>query len=103
MTVPQVLDQPTTFPVICLSFVPVDGNGGLRGFADFQVPRWRLRLIGCAAFHNANGSSIALPGRPKGDGFAPTVAFDDPRTHAGFVRAAIAALDAYRPDWRGRP
>ncbi|MGZ2372516.1 MULTISPECIES: hypothetical protein [Sinorhizobium] len=94
----------TAPPVVILAWHAVpDPQGSLRGYVDLQIPRWRLRLMSCAAFSNGENEWIALPSRPTGkDGkWVPLVAFDDQQTAQAFGRAAIAALDGYAPRWRG--
>lgn len=99
--------------VVILAWHPIqDPQGALRGYFDAQIPRWRLRLMSCAAFFNDKNEWIGLPSKPefrdgqivRKDGktvYQPLVAFDDPQTAAAFGRATIAALDGYAPRWRG--
>ncbi|RVP64648.1 hypothetical protein CN071_18995 [Sinorhizobium meliloti] len=91
-------------PVQCIGFRAVRADGALRGFATFHVPRWRLQLHDCACFVGPSGEWISLPSKSRkdGGGYEPAASFDDTQTARDFSRAAIAALDAYRPDWRGR-
>ncbi|WEJ16704.1 hypothetical protein [Sinorhizobium prairiense] len=93
-------------PIVCIGFLSARGDGPLRGHGTFHIPRWRLRLHDCACFSGPSGDWIALPSKPRRtegkDGFTPCVSFDDADTARDFGRAALAALDAYRPDWRGR-
>lgn len=96
-------------PVVCIGFLAVRGDSALRGYGTFHIPKWRLRLHDCACFSGPSGDWIALPSKPRkgaegahGNQFTPCVSFDDTDTSRDFGRAALAALDAYRPDWRGR-
>lgn len=92
-------------------------GSALRGHATLHLPRIRLKLLGCACFHNeATGEDRVLPpSRPLLDGegrirrdangralYAPVLEWDGRDLQVAFSWAAVAALDRYEPNWRGR-
>ncbi|TIL49092.1 hypothetical protein [Mesorhizobium sp.] len=100
--------------VLSWQAVRSDWPSVLRGHVGLHIPKWRMRLHGCAAFfRSTSGDSwISPPSKPvlehdvvKKDAagkvtFIGMVEFDDRNTLAAFSRAAVAALDRYAPDWR---
>ena len=104
--------------VAVLSWEPVrsDNPSVLKGHCSLHVPKWRLRLYGCAAFYSTtSGDSWVLPpskavigrdGQVKKDAagkavFVPMLELDDRASTAAFSRAAVRALDIYTDGtWR---
>ena len=68
--VPVVIERRTAGAggIAVIAFNHVDGPNTLKGFADLHVPAWRLRILGCPAHANINGSRwVGLPGKPMTD------------------------------------
>ena len=92
--------------ITCIAFTPYASGGVLRGWCDLHLPRMKLRLHGCPCFVSNESAWIGLPSREIGkdaDGksrFAAMMEWDSRSIQNAFSDAAIAALDAYAPDWR---
>ena len=50
--------------IIGLAFTPFSGTGSLKGFGDFYVARWHLRIFGCTCHRQGDGLWVQLPSKP---------------------------------------
>lgn len=93
----------------CLAFHSVH-TGTLKGFADFHIIGWHLRIFGCTCHCLGDSRWVQLPSKPliDKDGqalrhvetgkirYVPILAFDD---NDVLSDAACLALDASHPGW----
>src|SRR3954452_23717786 len=93
-------------PISCLGFDRAPSPGALKGWATLHLPRFRLKLVGCACFSANDKDWVVPPAREVGrdaDGkprWAPVLEWDSRDIQAAFSTAAVQALDAYCSSWR---
>lgn len=93
--------------VICTSWKPFQ-SGTLQGFADFELRRTRLKILGCAVHRKDGRQWVQLPAKPaldqnrellRGDGgkikYWPCMEFTDREAADQFSQAALRALEQY--------
>jgi len=99
--------------IFCIAFLAYAGSSSLKGFADFHIQRWQVRVHGCPVHATDSGKRwIGLPSKAlihngqlvrDEDGgkivYAPTISFDNFTIRNRFVEGCLRALDDYAPGW----
>src|SRR3954451_17945099 len=56
-------ESPTPPPISCIGYSPKHGASTLRGFGDFHIRPWHLRLLGCSCHRRGQDRWMHLPSR----------------------------------------